>query len=1056
MPSRCWSLSRAVFSVPDAHEPSEPRSTTVLFAFAAGLAAWSAGFAMLRASDLYWHLAAGRLAVETWTPWGPDPFSFTTAGARWVRDAWLSDLLLYGLSRAFGVAALVWWKWAAVVATFVVLFAVVRRLARGSSVPAFLAVSIGAATASPFLDLRPQLHTYLCVAVLMHVTLGRPRPSRWLPLLFLAWANLHGGYLLGLIMLPALLVPAAIRQDRRGRIRTLLIGLCSAAATLLNPNGPLVVLRAARYFFESSSVWTSIGEWRPVSEPGGIVSDLYPVVVGVFVAAAITAVVARFSSAKRPLPAAELLVGALALALSLRSRRFVVLFAIAQALMVGPLLAGAVLSLLARMPRHAVFALGLLVVAFGVQRVARYPLKCEVAFHYLAAEDTFPVDTLDFAEANSLAGRAFVFYGWGGYVSFRPGPASRRSSTARRRGVPRGRDARVPRRKRARARLDGGRGESGAALFLWPNGPGGSSATSSPRAVAWLHRDAVSTLLVRRDGMPAFDGHPRPDRAWSHLGIGVALLEDGMAGPAIPPAASGGPRPEAVAAHGVGLPRRGIRGHGRRGVGPFRTRAGAPPVPAFRTGPRDPRAPRRGPAETRPRWTSAPPRLSPRLLTLVAAAALCAPLFMNPALPNGSDVSYHAQYVRGFAAALREGVLFPRWIGDLNRGYGGAVFTVYPPLPYCRVRRLLRGAGRGRHAAPDARALRAPRRGLVLRRRPHRRRSGARLARRRALRPHAVSRARSLRALRLCRIRGALRPSALVPLAAPVPREGLARVVGRACRLARGPRPRPRDDGVRRALRPRALRGLLRAARAAAGAPPARSGCRPRRGSISCAAFLVPLAVHRRSLHLDWLSTPHYRYARNFLWRDEVAFGYLRDVVKPWAEAAAAAQAALAAGALAALFLAVRGRASARGEGLFLAILGAAVLVLQTPLSAPLWGSVPLLEDVQFPWRFSGLLALLAGLLFALAAGAVTSPGPRGRRIAAAAVLALSALPSLLVAYRQTGSRPFTFTERVAAHPAAATRVVKEYIRAACWAGRSGTECPFSEGRSPTSSFPGG
>jgi len=68
-----------------------------------------------------------------------------------------------------------------------------------------------------------------------------------------------------------------------------------------------------------------------------------------------------------------------------------------------------------------------------------------------------------------------------------------------------------------------------------------------------------------------------------------------------------------------------------------------------------------------------------------ATVALCWPLLTGPTLPRASDVSYHAQWARGFIDALRDGAAYPRWVSDTNRGFGAPIFVVYPPLPYYAV-----------------------------------------------------------------------------------------------------------------------------------------------------------------------------------------------------------------------------------------------------------------------------------------------------------------------------------------------------------------------------------
>src|SRR5262245_16287634 len=47
-------------------------------------------------SDLFMHLATGRLIVQGAFEWGVDPYTFGSTG-RWVEHAWLYDVILYGL-----------------------------------------------------------------------------------------------------------------------------------------------------------------------------------------------------------------------------------------------------------------------------------------------------------------------------------------------------------------------------------------------------------------------------------------------------------------------------------------------------------------------------------------------------------------------------------------------------------------------------------------------------------------------------------------------------------------------------------------------------------------------------------------------------------------------------------------------------------------------------------------------------------------------------------------------------------------------------------------------
>jgi hypothetical protein len=63
-------------------------------------------------------------------------------------------------------------------------------------------------------------------------------------------------------------------------------------------------------------------------------------------------------------------------------------------------------------------AVPLLLAVACLAMLARFPLDRR-AFRHLISVETFPVDTLDFVEANRLSGHLFAYFGWGGYVQYR-------------------------------------------------------------------------------------------------------------------------------------------------------------------------------------------------------------------------------------------------------------------------------------------------------------------------------------------------------------------------------------------------------------------------------------------------------------------------------------------------------------------------------------------------------------------------------------------------------------------------------------------------------------
>lgn len=208
-----------VTATPDAPSSAPPRGRrldTVLILLCLALAFLAASFAV-RNSDLFLHLAAGRLLAEGRYEFGTDPFASTTAGVYWANHAWLFDLGLYVAWLGLGGAGLVVLKAVALAATAGLMLAAGRLTA-----PVWLAVGctlLGVTAASPRLLLQPAVASYLLLAATL-VCLASGGRLRWVvPALIALWVNLDGWFwlgpaLVGLFALGRRLNPAATATDR--------------------------------------------------------------------------------------------------------------------------------------------------------------------------------------------------------------------------------------------------------------------------------------------------------------------------------------------------------------------------------------------------------------------------------------------------------------------------------------------------------------------------------------------------------------------------------------------------------------------------------------------------------------------------------------------------------------------------------------------------------------------------------------------------------------------------------------------------------------------------
>jgi hypothetical protein len=481
----------------------------------------------MQGSDLWWHLAGGRWIAHARTLDFTDPFSFTCHGRPWFHPEWLTDVILHAWAKLLGAASLVWWKWGVLVATFALLFRLLRQISGGSA-SAYLAMLAAIAVGAPFFDLRPQLHTFLGFVVILSLVLPLSRRLWVLPLVFMLWANLHSGFMLGLFTIVIVLAVSFFYGEAPRSAAG--IGLACLLACFVNGNGSDALLLPIQFARDSHSPFLRVAEWLPPYEPGGIRSSLYYPSIAVFVMS--VAIVLRLGTYRRQprLTLSCVAIGLVTLVMSMRSRRFIPLFGISQSLLLAPALAVVFSWLHPRMaralprldrPRVWQIALPVVAVVWGGLRLFPYPLSGN-AFLYLTSLDSFPVEAMNLVEVNHIEGKVFTLYNWGGYVELR--------TEGRLQVFIDGRAGMVFDEKTYRQYLrvlnlhDGWEDviwDSGADFVLWPRREP-KQIEQLRKSERWLplYSDHVATLLIRADRPPPRPLLPTPDSPWRDLTLG--------------------------------------------------------------------------------------------------------------------------------------------------------------------------------------------------------------------------------------------------------------------------------------------------------------------------------------------------------------------------------------------------------------------------------------------------------------------------------------------------------------------------------------------------------
>lgn len=232
--------------------------------------------------DLGWHLAAGDLIRRQGQIPSLDPRSFTAGNQPWLNLSWLWDALASAIFQNSGFDGLIGLTLAsgAVIAAYLV-----RLCLRENATP--MATCIAALSAlllypsfSTFPDMylaaSPNMFTMLFAVAFYGQCLRRERLS-WLPIMMAVWANLHGGFLIGLFIVGAFLGLATLKRDWRHAKSYALAFFACAAAALVNPLGWHIYVGVAATL--GNVVQAYITEWWPyyrdLSWPGSIPNVTY-------------------------------------------------------------------------------------------------------------------------------------------------------------------------------------------------------------------------------------------------------------------------------------------------------------------------------------------------------------------------------------------------------------------------------------------------------------------------------------------------------------------------------------------------------------------------------------------------------------------------------------------------------------------------------------------------------------------------------------------------------------------------------------------------------------
>jgi hypothetical protein len=384
----------------------------------------------IRDNDFFWHLKSGQWIWESKALPESDPFAYTTpmlesGRARFLLNSyWLSQVFFYVFYLAWGMPGIV-------ISRFLiagVLCFVLLKLRKGDKLLylSLLAIFFALILRSYPLE-RPHLFSFIFFALVLffleRIKAGQEERAvlLFLPFSMLIWANMHGGYALGIVIILLYILMEGLKFSHpvlsplsgKSYKRLLLAGAAAIAISFVNP-GTYHVFSKAVLFQPQKVIFDNL-EFQSTLSIFRIYGD-YSILIYWSILAC--AVMALLIDVRRPdLTKIALIAGTGYF--SFTTLRYVAFFLIAALPVIG----------------EAFSRLRFLKAIRGILYLAALAITISFAVPYTGLETLksgewvdsrkFPVRAVDFIEQNDIKGNMYNYFNWGGYLIWRLGPGKK-------------------------------------------------------------------------------------------------------------------------------------------------------------------------------------------------------------------------------------------------------------------------------------------------------------------------------------------------------------------------------------------------------------------------------------------------------------------------------------------------------------------------------------------------------------------------------------------------------------------------------------------------------
>jgi len=358
--------------------------------------------------DLGWHLRVGKDLIVNHIFPKYDIYTFSHNIHSWVDHEWLADTITYLIYNKTNFLFLAFIFSLVILGTFLLEIKMMKKIFSVNNMISIVFVIIGIISILGFVAVRMQIITWLGLATTIYLLLDHYYKKDgkilfWLPIIFLTWTNLHGGFFVGLFLL--FLYTLFAKHNKKTLI---VVCLLSFAATFINPYGWKIWEEIIRTVGDSYGK-SHILEWSKIWE--------YPLNLFDFIYLLIFIIILFWKQNYKKIPLAFLIFAILMFFSSIMHKRNMPILVISSL----PFLAYLTDNIIGKKTLKKYFQINFILIITLIFINITMLLAMMLKLNYIFTDpyknpEIYPYETVNYLKENKVYENTFVNFSLGGYL----------------------------------------------------------------------------------------------------------------------------------------------------------------------------------------------------------------------------------------------------------------------------------------------------------------------------------------------------------------------------------------------------------------------------------------------------------------------------------------------------------------------------------------------------------------------------------------------------------------------------------------------------------------